>query len=474
MCRVSVIGGDTQVDMALPATAPVAAFVSDLVRLIDSRTPDVSERDDGPIKVRHWTLGRLGHEPIPPDQSLAEAGVLDGALLVLREVGDTDAPALFDDVIDAVARLTESAFPGWSPTSARWVALGLTLASACVAMVLLLSAKVHGMGIAAGASATVVGASALVAAVILARAARMATVSTVLSLCASWFAGLGAGLLVPGRIGSAHVLLGCAVALVVATLGYRTTQVGAAMFAAVCTVALFGGAAAAVRLVGHVPAAKIGAGVVVAALVLLSSVARVAMALARLPVPPVPTAGGVIDPADHEPRPTVEGIGAIGATSIPSAAGLAARARLANDYQTGVVIGAVIGAVCGAVTAADPVGPQHWQGVALAVVVGLILGLRGRAFADLVQAGTLIGSGCVTLVAVAAGAGLGHSAQPVPAAGALVALSVVALVIGVGGPAIDVSPVLRRAGELAEYALIVSVVPLTFWILDLYSVARGI
>ncbi|MFD9804853.1 EsaB/YukD family protein, partial [Streptomyces sp. NPDC059071] len=35
LCRVSVIGGNTQLDVGLPANVPIAAFIGDLVRLIE-------------------------------------------------------------------------------------------------------------------------------------------------------------------------------------------------------------------------------------------------------------------------------------------------------------------------------------------------------------------------------------------------------------------------------------------------------
>src|SRR5690606_19951073 len=209
----------------------------------------------------------------------------------------------------------------------------------------------------------------------------------------------------------------------------------------------------------------IAAAVVIAAIVVIGAAARTAVATARLPVPPVPTAGAAIDPADHEPRPTIEDIGAIGASALPSAAGLEQRARAANQYQSGMIIGATAAGVVGAVLAADPLGSPRWQGITLAVIVAIILCLRGRSFADLTQAATLIGGGVTTLLALPVALALGRPESLVPCAAVVFALGAAAVAFGVIGPHTEMTPVVRRAGEIVEYLLIVAVVPLVLWIM---------
>lgn len=474
LCRVSVIGGNTQADLALPATIPIVAMIDQIVTLIDSRTPDFTELDDAPIPTRHWTLARIGQDPIGQEATLAEAGVLDGELLVLRPAGSAHVPALFDDVIDAVARLTVNSFRGWTATASRWAAVAVAVAGTPAAVVLLVLAKDRGHGVAAGGIAVGAGVAALVAASIMARAYAQAMVATVLTLCALLLLGPGAALFVPARFGSAHALLACAVDLVVVVLAYRLTGVGATVTAATITMTLLGGSAAAMMVLWHHPPAKVGAGMLVIALTVFSGAARLAAAVARLPVPPVPTAGGRIDPADHEPRPTIEGIGAVGATVVAQAAGLAGRARAANEYQSGIVIGTTVAIVLGALAAADSVAAQRWPGVVLAIAAGLVLCVRGRAFADLIQTATLLAGGATTLAGVVIGMGLHQGDALIPAAAGMLVLVGAALAIGVASATVDPSPVLRRVGELAEYLLIIVIVPLALWTMDLYSLARSI
>ncbi|AHH15750.1 type VII secretion integral membrane protein EccD-like protein [Nocardia nova SH22a] len=474
LCRVSVIGGNTQLDVGLPATVPVAAYITDLVELIDSRNPDLTEHDEGaPVRAQHWTLARIGRDPIPPHQSLTDAEVFDGELLVLRSVTAKEAPALFDDVIDAVSRLTAESGNSWSPTAARRMGLGAGLIAVIIAVAVLVAGK--GTGVLNGFIALGAGVLAAGAAVIVARRyppERMTAI--VLSLYAIALLGSSAGLLTPGWVGAPHLLFSAVAALVIALALYSATRAGAFVVAAVVTTAAIVAVAAAVRMVWDFDIPKIAVGALIAGLVLITMAPRVAVAAARLPVPPVPTAGGAIDPTDHEPRPTIADIGVIGATALPSAAGLEQRARAANQYQSGILAGAVVAAGAGAILGADPLGGARWQGLVLAAITAVVLCLRGRAYADLVQASTMIAGGALVALAVTAGAAVSQEDWRSAGAGLLLVVAAAVLAFGVLGPRADVSPVVRRAIEIFEYLLIIAIVPLSLWLMDVYSAARNI
>ncbi|RDI52618.1 type VII secretion integral membrane protein EccD [Nocardia mexicana] len=476
LCRVSVIGGNTQVDVGLPATVPIASFIGDLVTLIESRTPDIAESDEDslPMRAQHWTLARLGRDPIAPSRSLTDAEVYDGELLVLRSVSAKEAPALFDDVIDAVSRLVAEDFRGWSGTSARWTGLVASVLTVLTALMLLAVSRRHGDPLWPGFALLGMGALAFAAAGIAARKYFDQTTANWVSLDGLLLFFGGAALLVPGQLGGPHVLLGVSVAIVASVVGYRIIGSGATLFSAVGAGGVIGLVGAAVYMVWHPALPKLCAGLLVGGILLLSAVPRLAALLARLPIPPVPTAGGAIDPADHEQRPTIEGIGAIGATALPSAAGLGQRARTANQFQTGLVGAFTASAVVGAFGAADPLGAAKWQGIALAVITAIILCLRGRSFADLAQAATLIVGGCVTFVLLLVGLAFGDADVELLAAGLLVIFALGTVGFGVIGPHIEVTPVTRRAIEIFEYLLIIAVMPLVLWIMGVYSMARNI
>lgn len=476
LSRVSVIGGNTQVDVGLPATVPIASFIADLVALIDSRTPDRpgSEEDPGPLDAQQWTLARLGREALTPSRTLTESEVYDGELLVLRAVGAKEAPALFDDVIDAVSRLTAEEFTGWSGTSARRMGLVVSAITVLLTLVVLMVSRGSGDPLAPGLALLGSGVAALVAAGITARKYGD-------ELTASWLSadGLmllfgGAALIVPGMLGSPHLLLGSSVVLMAAILGHRLTGVGATLYSFAATAAVIALGTATIYLLWHPGLPKVGAGLLVAGIVTLSMVPRLAALLARIPIPPVPTAGAAIDPADHEPRPTIEGIGAIGATALPSAAGLGQRARAANRFQTGLIAACTASVVIGAFGVADPLGSYRWQGITLAVITAIILSLRGRSFADIAQAAILIGGACVIFLALVVGLAVGEADLVLVCAAILLAFTLGVIAFGVIGPHIEVTPVVRRCIELFEYALIMALIPLVLWIMGVYGMARNL
>lgn len=75
LIRVSVLGGTAQIDSGLPAHVPLATLLPDLLTAL--RVPDGGD-------PATWTLARLDGSRLAPAQTLAQAGVLDGDLLLVR------------------------------------------------------------------------------------------------------------------------------------------------------------------------------------------------------------------------------------------------------------------------------------------------------------------------------------------------------------------------------------------------------
>ena len=94
LVRVSVLGGNTQLDVGLPAAVPVAVLIGELVTQITSRVPvqhdpddpDVDPSTQPPDRQHRWTLALVGQEPLVPNRTLSESGVRDGDLLMLQLV----------------------------------------------------------------------------------------------------------------------------------------------------------------------------------------------------------------------------------------------------------------------------------------------------------------------------------------------------------------------------------------------------
>ncbi|MFT4042256.1 MAG: type VII secretion integral membrane protein EccD [Gordonia sp. (in: high G+C Gram-positive bacteria)] len=509
LVRVSVLGGNTQLDVALPAAIPVAALIGELVAHIESRSPARRDPDDPesdpsarpgerPHDRQHrWTLALVGGgAPIPPNRSLTDAGIRDGDLLLLQSVRTGEAPVLFDDVVDAIARLNESHFLAWTPRAARHLAFAATLLASTTAAVSISTARAVG----AGQWVALLGGAAalgfLAAAVIVARHYRDATTATVLSAAAMPPVFAGGLLAVPDGFGAPHLGVGCALVLLAATGFYRVTAVGPITHSAFTSAALLGGSACLAIMFTDLPVPKVAATTAAGGLLIICLAPRATILLAKLPLPPVPTAGA---PLDHlnpdrdaiEPAPTIEGIGAIGAIALPNADALELRARLANSYLCGIIAGvtavtaaaAVLAAVlpsAATTSAATPSGGSTGallsefdvKPVVFAAIIGAALCLRGRSHSDLTQAVTLIIGGTLIFAATTIGLAFGARQWPFIGFGLAIVMAILALSVGVIAPGHDFSPLMRRAAEIIEYILLASVIPLLLWILDLYQTVR--
>ncbi|MFI9809516.1 type VII secretion integral membrane protein EccD [Streptomyces sp. NPDC052301] len=76
-CRVTVVGERRRVDLALPAQAPIAEYAPRLAVLCGQPESETMP----PL----WSLAESGGSPLAPGDSLADAGVVDGATLYLRD-----------------------------------------------------------------------------------------------------------------------------------------------------------------------------------------------------------------------------------------------------------------------------------------------------------------------------------------------------------------------------------------------------
>lgn len=150
-CRVTVVGERRRVDLALPAQAPIAEYVPRLAALCGQ-----SESEAMPPV---WSLAESGGSPMAPGESLAAAGIVDGATLYLRdqraaELGELTVTDLDEQVASAqddaglwsarrraqcvlaaglVAMAASAAWLGAQRPTGPWVAL-FVLAALCSAL----------------------------------------------------------------------------------------------------------------------------------------------------------------------------------------------------------------------------------------------------------------------------------------------------------------------------------------------------
>lgn len=468
LCRITVLTRHSQVDLALPLGVPIALLVPGIVDLVASHRTD-NDFDTTPDQVEpdRWTLARLGRAPLSGALALDEHGIRDGELLVLENVDAPSPPPLFDDVMYHVAVADRDRLRRWSAPAAQLVAAVVAVLAVIVGSAALLQAPAGNIRAIAGAATATLAVLLVVAAAVLHRGYHDRGTALLLSVCAIPAAFTTGLLLVPGDYGLPHVLLGSVLTGAVAVVVLRVAAVGTATFTGVTTVAAITAVAATVAVCLPVPVAAVGAGLVLAGLLTATFAPRIAMMLARLPLPPVPAPGTsldpvVIDPDDANPAPTFDE--------------LEAGAASARSYLTGLVHAVVVVTAAGAWCAAIPRAGDgiSWPGVALACAAAITLMFRGRTHAGAQTAAPLVLGGGVILVGLLAGAAVTGTAPPVALFSAASVLLVGALVFGVVAPRRTFTPVQRRIAEIVEYAVVATIVPLACWVLGLYSAVRGI
>jgi type VII secretion integral membrane protein EccD len=414
MCRLSIHAddGDTasDVDLVLPASSPVVAFLPDIVELAGrSATVDGSR----------WRLLRPSGTPIDECTSLSDNGIRDGdVLLLMPESPRLHEPAPWDPAQAAVsANDRRSAAP--------------VDATAFGAAVIVVAVTASGwLGVVASDRWGSLVVAAMAAVVATARAVTLRRDVMGAAAVASW-AGTGF-LVVPAGPSVANVLLAAVAAGTAAVLLSRWTGrirpmiVAFGAFSAILTVA--SGAATA----GSMPGSTVGAATVVVALGLLGASARIAAA----------TSGLSADVAGDQ---------------------AACRAHAILDGLTvGCTCAVAAGAVVVVIGSHDDVAAATFT-AALAIAVWL----RSRAHADWPRrlATMLSGTCCATASLLSC-----LSAAPAVApcyALAFVGLGFVATTVHAPGPAV------RRIADAVEYASLAAVLPLACWVAGLYAAARG-
>ncbi|QRY46571.1 type VII secretion integral membrane protein EccD [Mycolicibacterium boenickei] len=457
--RVSVVGGRTQLDVALPADVPVAAFLPELARLIksrdDERSDDMADRDE---RRTFWVLsraGRAGAGVLEPDRTLRDAGVKNGELLRLSARQALSPPTLYDDVVDAAARLNRASYAAWSATAARMMAFaGLWLCAAVWVVLLLapgLSAHRPMILVSAGLMTVVlVGAAALVRRV-LGRADIAAAVGPPVIAV-----GAAAGWVLAAPHGAVGLAVGCAVLLVLTGICHRVIGAGHWTYVAAAVLLGFGAAAFAARTLG-VPVTVVAA---VTAVVAVFGCLAVPVLTARLDQYPVPSAG---ESRGDDPF-TASAAAAEPGTPMPSAEQVWDRVQSAVLTRSGLLAGAATTALISA-TALMRVD-TGWAAFAFALVCAAVPALRSRRATTWPERAALAVP-AVTLVLVAC-VQAQTGAWPLQLAGV-----VVLAVLVVGGVAASYLHRIRTIAVYLEYLAVAAVIPLALWPLGLYERLGG-
>lgn len=475
-CRVTVVAPDSRIDVALPEDVPLADVYPEILRLTGQT--QVTGDPTGFHLVRRD--GTVLEAALP----LAAQRVLDGELLALRPFAESLPPAVYDDVVDAIASAVDRDRRRWSDDLMR--------AAGLVAGVLLLTMMgfvlwfadpvrhdMHSLpGIVAGAAGVIlVALSGVRARVYNDRASALAL--GLGALPHLLIAGSGVIAAAPGEgPGRLQFLVGCVAVLVASVLLITLTPQGDAPFvaaaftAAVGTLATFG---AIVTESGPSDVASVSG---VASVAFVAFLPGWSARFARLPIgfrSPEELARSEERSTDHRTDEDPVDFQRI-----------AGQARRGHELLLGLVGGcsAVVigsGAVLG-------FSDRTWCQL-LALAMGIAMLLRARLFRYTAQVTCLLVSGIVAIallilglalnppneVLVALVRGTGNAADvrtlwlsASVAAGAAL-LVAVALIV----PSKGVSPFWGRILDMTDAVVLLSLVPLCLAVLDVYTSARS-
>jgi type VII secretion integral membrane protein EccD len=465
-CRVTVVAPDSRVDVALPQDVALAD--------LRPRILSLSRRTTAPGEPAGWHLVRVDGTVLDAARTLADQRVLDGEVLLLRPFARSLPPAVYDDVADAVAAAVGGERGVWSDGLLRVAGLsGAAVLLALTALLLWCSDPVrhdtHGpSGILAGVAGVLITAFAVVRGQVYGdRGSAVALGLGALPLLL--VAGTGVVAADPGQgPGRLQFMLGCVAVLLASTVLVVFTPQGDAPFVAAAFAAATGTLAAFAAVLSAAPPARIAAVCAVAAIGATAFLPGLSVRFARLPI-------------GHDPRwPNAAAGGPVDVTDV------AARARRGHELLLGLV-----GGVCVVVLGSAAVlglGHSVWAQT-LCAATGVAAMTRARLFRRTAQVLCLLaaGLGAIALVVLGlalnpppgltrdllagrhAGADLRTLWLTVAVTAGAAVLTAIALIVPRGG----LTPSWGRLADLAEAAVLLSLVPLCLAVLDVYAAARA-
>lgn len=473
--RVSVFGGNTQLDIGLPLDLPVSSFIPDLTKLVRSR--DAAPSDDSRGKEERRTFGVLSRfdtgVEIGPDKTLREAGVVNGELLRLSSQRALSPPTLYDDVVDAAAQLNKAAYAEWDSRSARWMGLiGANLGAIALALLLIqpLSqvqrATMSGLGVIAVVGLVTFAAIAhrsfaLDDVAVALGAATIPVNATLVGVPLIAFGGYG-------FVGA------CAALVLINYMCYRVIGTGHWIFLASSLAAALCGVAVLIHSIG----VRTDIVCVVSAIVTILMCAAVPRLTAGIDHFEAPTAAVDAERSDDEwalenpfPTETAPATDTTNSgTNMPTAEEVWARVHQAALTRSALLLGFAGTAVAAVTVLLRDGGVVVWQVFAFTLTCAVALGLRSRnprTWAERIAV-ALPATALAIIVCVIAQNGV--LPMPLASVGVLLAAAVGAVVLGLTARPAKVLPARRTTLlEYLDYLAVGALIPVGLWALGVYE-----
>jgi type VII secretion integral membrane protein EccD len=471
-CRVTIVAPDSRIDVALPDDVPLADLYPEVLRL-SAQSP----AEGAPVG---YHLVRRDGTVLESARTFAAQGVLDGELLSLRPFAESLPPAVYDDVSDAVASAVSRDNALWNEDLTRGAGLiaGGVL-PVLLAFVLWTGQPLHDMNGLSGILAAVAGVLLVVLAAVRARVYDDRGSAVALGLGAlPNVAVAGSGLLaLPAHhgIGRLQFLLACAAVLIASVILTAVSPGGDGPFVAFVLASAVGVVTVFIASLTEwepVETAGLCAPIAVGGLAFLPGLS---MRFARLPIgfssPHASPGGQAGDPGPQAPV---------------DAERIAAQARRGHELLVGLVGGCALVAV--GASAVLGFSDNVW-GQLLALTTGIAMLMRARLFRYTSQVVAALTAGLAALVLLGLGLALGtpdlllrHALagnsrdldiRTLWLAAAIGVTATLTTAVGLIIPNKGVTPFWGRFLEIAESFVLLTLIPLTLAVFDVFAAARA-
>ncbi|GAA3057079.1 type VII secretion integral membrane protein EccD [Actinokineospora globicatena] len=442
MCRLTICGPASRVELAVPAHVPLADLMPTVLGHLDPALATTGLAHGG------WVLQRLGEPPLDEDHGTAALGLYDGDLLHLRP-RDALLPLVdFDDLVDGIHTGLSAREDKWRPALTRRV------------LVILMGLVAAATVFAAGSNAIFAGAVAVVllgGAAAASRALGDRSAALALAALGTTSAAL-AGLAIPAGthpLGSLFtgpgVLAGAAAATVAAVVARIAVGGADAPFTAVglaTLLATIGGGFSTATGFGSAAAAAV---TLVLALALVRAAPLASARLAGLAVDQVPTSA-VEFQQDLDPQPSARVLDS---------------ANRANAYLTSFFL--ALGAVAG-VSLVILAFTSKWDAKTLTAVAAIMMLLHARELSATLHRVASLAPAVAGLFAllISGTTDVGQAFRPIVLGGLVVATGLVLAAAHVI-PERKLVPRWGRWGDLLHWATALAVIPLALSVAGVYT-----
>ncbi|MEW2275670.1 type VII secretion integral membrane protein EccD [Streptomyces sp. SID685] len=472
-CRVTIVAPDSRIDVALPDDVPVADLYPEILRLSQQ-----SPRSGAPVG---YHLVRTDGTVLDSARSFAAQRILDGELLTLRPFSESLPPAVFDDVAEAVASAVTKQHRLWHGDLTRAAGLvGGGVLPALLAFVAWTADPRHDMHGLAGILAAVTGILLVVLSCARARVYDDRGSAVALGLGALPNMGVAGSGLLPlsggEGIGRLQFLLACAAVLIAALVLTLSSPHGDGPFVAFVFASAVALVVVFVATLVHWSATEMAGVCAPVAVGALAFLPGMSMRFARLPIGFENPSGGAVRSA-------------YGTESVPEPVDIGrieAQARRGHELLVGLVGGCALLAVGAA--AVLGFSDNLWAQL-LALATGIAMLMRAGLFRYTAQVAPVLTAGLSCLVLL----GLGLAIKPprhvmtealagnrtdldirtIWLIAAIAAAAAVVTALGLILPRGGLTPFWGRFLEICEGFVLLTLIPLTLAVFDVYASARA-